>query len=312
VWGIHYPELGLMATAHERHAAEPDRFEVILLGGSVLEQVAPDLERALGRRLGDRVKLHCLAKSAHTSRDSYLKYVKLMSFDADLLIIYHGINDVRMNCVERSEFRDDYSHCAWYQAFYDRLAHGAPSLFAIASESTLHSIVLGAPDDKRIAYGADVKTEAGFRRNIASIVGDASRRGIPVILMSFAYHLPANYSRELFEQGALDYGDGIMKLPAELWGLPANVAKTLDIHNSVIKELSNSYKNVTYIDQQSLLPKEGRIFSDPCHFTEAGCQEFARNIAENLPATLAKRPRRVAAGAIPAESIEFQETNGSF
>ena len=29
-----------------------------------------------------------------------------------------------------------------------------------------------------------------------------------MVLMSFAYDLPANYSRERFEQGTLDFGDG--------------------------------------------------------------------------------------------------------
>ena len=105
VWTIQYPELGRMAADHERHAAEPDRFEVVLLGGSVLEQVAPFLQNALRERLGDRVKIHCLAKAAHTSRDSYLKYGNIMGVDTDLLILYDGINDVRMNCIERSEFR---------------------------------------------------------------------------------------------------------------------------------------------------------------------------------------------------------------
>jgi hypothetical protein len=305
VWNMYYPELDWMAADHERHAAEPDRFEVVLLGASVLEQVAPYLGTALRERLGDRVKVHCLAKSAHTSRDSYLKYGKIANYDIDLIIIYDAINDVRMNCVERSKFRDDYSHCAWYGSFYDRLASGAPSLVGLAAEKTVHRIDLGAPDEKTITYGGDVKTEAAFCWNIESIVADASRRGIPVVLMSFAYYLPANYSRELFEQGALDYGAGAFHLAIELWGLAANVAKTIDIHNSVIRELARKYTNVTYIDEQSLLPKNARIFSDPCHLTDAGCKEFARNVADRLPAATGSRRSSIGQSRLraPAERV---------
>ena len=86
----------------------------------------------------------------------------------------------------------------------------------------------------------------------------------------------------------------VYKLAAELWGFPANVARTLDIHNSVIKEISSRYRNVTYIDQQSLLPKNGRIFCDPCHLTEAGCAEFARNILDRLPSALHAAHTRLA------------------
>jgi lysophospholipase L1-like esterase len=286
IWNMYYPELDRMVVEHNRHRAEPDRFEVILLGGSVLAQAAPSLQSALIARLGDGVKVHSLARSAHTSRDSYLKYRKIADRDIDMIIIYDCINDVRMNCVERSKFRDDYSHCAWYQSFYDRLAKGTPTLLEYVGERTIHNISLGPPDEKTIAFGGDVKTEAAFRQNIEYIVADANSRGIPVVIMSFAYHLPANYSRELLKQGALDYS-GDCKFPAEIWGLPANVAKTIDRHNAIIRDLKNKYNSIIFVDQRSLLPRNGQIFSDPCHFTDLGCKEFARNVADRLPATLA-------------------------
>lgn len=283
VWTLYYPEMAYMAMDHARHAAAPDRFEVVLLGGSVLKQVAPYLQRALGERLGSGVKVHCLAAAAHTSRDSYIKYGMLHN-KFDLLIVYNGINDVRMNCVDRSRFRDDYSHCNWYRTLEDRLARGAPSPFRIGWERAVQGISRGMPDEQELALGAEVKTERAFTHNIESIVADAGRKGTPVVLMSFAYYLPANYSRDRFEEGTLDYGHSPIKLPAEEWGIPANLAKAMDIHNRAIAKIANTNKNSVYIDQNALLPKSGRIFSDPCHLTEAGCIEFARNVARALPA----------------------------
>jgi hypothetical protein len=302
VWNVFYPELRDLATEHARHAAERDRFEVLVLGGSVAGQAAPYLRSALGRQAGDRIKIHSLAMSAQTSRDSYLKYRKLANFKPDLIIIYDCINDARLNCIEPSKFRDDYSHCRWYSRLYDRLANGSPSPIAVAGERIGNSIALGIPEKDVVGYGGEVKTEAPFRRNIEFIVADASRRGIPVVLMSFAYYIPANYSRELFNRQALDYGKGDLRLPVEVWGHPAHVAKAIDIHNSVIKDIASQYANAMYVDQQSLLPKTGRIFSDVCHLTVEGCEEFARNIAEALAASRSVHTSNAASASSKSET----------
>jgi hypothetical protein len=100
--------------------------------------------------------------------------------------------------------------------------------------------------------------------------------------MTFAWHIPPDYTREKFESRRLDYGSGLHELPAEVWGRPRHVAATIEAHNTAIRELAGRYDNVIFIDQQRLLPADGEHFSDPCHLTEAGCRAFVENVLSVL------------------------------
>jgi hypothetical protein len=120
IWYRFYPEV---RDAHVE-AAPPDKadgvFEVLLLGGSVLHgdfgPIAADFESDLAARLGRPVRVFNLAHVARTTRDSLLKYRRLANRSFDLVVVYHGINDVRMNNCPRAMFRSDYSHSGWYAA----------------------------------------------------------------------------------------------------------------------------------------------------------------------------------------------------
>ena len=92
--------------------------------------------------------------------------------------------------------------------------------------------------------------------------------------MTFAYHLPDNYTREKFARKELDYGSGRYEFAAELWGRPANVSATLDAQNEVLRQLARESDNTLFVDMQARLPKSGRVFSDVCHLTPEGCQQI--------------------------------------
>jgi hypothetical protein len=80
--------------------------------------------------LGHRnVRVFNLAKPAHTSRDSLLKYAALGEARFDLVIFYHGINEARTNNAPPEIFREDYAHYSWYETV-NALApyHGAALL----------------------------------------------------------------------------------------------------------------------------------------------------------------------------------------
>src|ERR1700734_783326 len=93
VWRLHSQELYSSGAVNARLGPDDGSYDVLLLGGSVLEQTAPALEQALRKELDGRVRLFNLARSPHTSRDSFLKHSHLGNRHFDLVIFYDAIND---------------------------------------------------------------------------------------------------------------------------------------------------------------------------------------------------------------------------
>ena len=282
VWRLYYGELWDSGAITSNSTADDGRMDVLLLGASVLEQVGEPLEAALKKEFGENVRVYNLCKSAHTTRDSTHKYRRLQDRHFDLIIVYHGINDSRMNCVKTADFRGDYTHCAWYASFERRLKEGALSFAGIAAAAGHGKIGLGEPDAEARAFGREIKTKTAFRQNVEEIVAAARKRNTPVVLMTFATWIPDGYSDEKFRAGKLPYGSGQFELPMAVWGDSANVLEAVRVHNAVIRDVANRYDNVRFVDQRALLPGDGSVFTDPCHLTKKGCELFAANILATL------------------------------
>ncbi|MBW3539041.1 MAG: hypothetical protein KY476_02110 [Planctomycetes bacterium] len=284
VWSYYYPELAASGVASAEIDAADETFDVLLLGASVLEQVTPEFRRRLDEQLGGRSRVFALSRAAHTSRDSLLKFRRIGARPFDLIVIYHGINDARMNCTPPGTFRDDYTHCGWYASFERRLQAGSLTMLDVLGDrADSAGIALGEPDAELRRYGLELKTPPAFRRNMEEIVRDARDRDIPVLLMTFACYIPDDYSEEAFAAGRLDYGPGSHRLRAETWGNPEAVEQAVAAHNRELRELASQYENVTLVAQETLLPHDGRHFSDPCHLTDRGISVFVDHL---LPVVL--------------------------
>ncbi len=288
IWEVAYTEI--YQSGVKEVSTEPDdrHIDVLMLGGSVLEQVGSELKSQLHDRLGASVRVWNLASSGHTSRDSLFKYRYLRDRRFDLIVVYHGINDARMNCCSAELYRDDYSHCIWYRSLERRSKLGTMNPAALAAEDFARLITLGQPDADQLAFGKDLKTPLAFRKNFEEMVEISQSTSSPLMLMTFAYYLPEGYSRARFNRGELDYGSGTLSMPVELWGVPENVVAALDAHNQVICELVSARPEVIFFEMQRELPKTGRIFSDICHLTPEGCREFVTQMMPALEPWLVK------------------------
>ena len=147
-------------------------------------------------------------------------------------------------------------------------------------------IPLGEPEPESMDFGKTIKTRKPFRQNVEGIVKSAQSRSSRVLLMTFAYWLPADYSKQKFLDHRLGYGTGRHELPVEVWGLPENVVAAIEAHNQEIRKLVKR-EDVIFIDQQKEMPRDGRHFSDVCHLTNEGCEKFVENM---LPAIKAQFP----------------------
>ncbi len=284
VWGYYYRKLPAVRDAEVR--SDDKTVDILLLGGSVLEQVAPFLETAAKRELTRPVRVFSVCTSAHTSRDSYLKFTQLEKQHFDLVVICHGINDARMNCVRDDLFRDDYTHCVHYNSLQRAVKAGSLTITGLIRDRLDQLIPLGEPEPDLVDFGKTIKTRGPFRQNLEGIVNAARSRSSRVMLMTFAFWLPADYSKERFLHHQLGYGRGRYELPAEVWGKPENVIAAIEAHNEEIRKLARR-DDVIFIDQERELPHDGRHFADVCHLTDRGCEKFVQDL---LPAIKAQFP----------------------
>ncbi len=275
--------------------------DVLLLGGSVLEArcgtIEKHLKAMLAERIGPRVRTWNLSRRAHTSRDSLFKYRELPGKPFDVVLLYHGINETRMNSCPPGMFRADYTHSYWYKQI-DRLqAYGRGIHFAVFPYTVEYTVIriLGRsrfgfyvphhdPKERWVEFGADIKTADSLRGNYREILDLARRKDEPVLLMTFANYIPADYTTERFWNRSLDYGARMS--PVETWGAPAHVAAGMAAHNEVVRELAKTREAGLFVDQEKLIAKSGKYFNDCCHLTDLGCRTFVKNVLEPICAVL--------------------------
>ena len=183
-------------------------FDILFLGGSALDRVYSSLagekqiiQHEFEKLTGRPVRTFNLANPGLTTRDSLIKY-RLLGEEGkhfDLVIVYHGINDTRLNNCPSEKFKDDYTHAGWYKQiqrmqsqigllrFFTLPYTIEYTIIHIMSSKKLHFYV---PRHKQnpdwVVHGTDIKTAGPFRRNLQAILDLAAARSEPGLLTTFA------------------------------------------------------------------------------------------------------------------------------
>ena len=291
----YYPELREIDRVRPAH--DDDFYDVLVLAGSVLHPewgaAVEDTRVLLEGLVQKKVRIFNVAMPAHTSRDSRLKYEALAGHGFELVMFYHGINEARANNVPADLFREDYSHYSWYEVVNNLAPSHRTSSFAtpytirflalrIRQKLTAGSYVpTHDPREDWLEYGSDSRTSVSFHQNLGAVLAQARDRGDSVLLMTFAMHVPRDYSLEAFTAGRLDYGGH--RLPLETWGRPQHVQKTVAAHNDIIRRKATEFNEVLFVDQALLIEGSGEYFDDACHLTALGASVFAANAIDGLP-----------------------------
>ncbi len=301
---------GFQDASFPRHVPAGE-FRILALGASIF--VTRDFRDAFERLLtasawfrarGLRARVISTGVPAHMSWDSVWKYrTWYAGYDFDLVLFDHGINDVRANCYPREVFRQNYSHLPYYAQFAPAFAwiEAHPIL---ARSFTLTLVVKlacklrvrRAPEFQRqapyndpahdpwLAEAATVKTTSAFAGNLESVVTLARERRQRLLLLSYAYHLPPDYTHEAFVAKRLDYSYAPESVPVAIWGLPEYVAAGIEAHNAVTREVAASHPDVLFFDMERFMPKSGKFFIDVCHWTDRGRERFAAGVLQALEA----------------------------
>jgi hypothetical protein len=296
----------LAALEETRVRDDDERFDVLLLSGSVLTKgygdVPAELERALRERLRRPFAVHSLAHAGFTSQDSLNEYRLLDDDRFDLVVVYHSINEVRANNVRPDLFRADLSHMDWYREANFVVAHRTLArlwtlpftlreawLVGTDALRLRPAIGRGRPRRDMIDYGAEIRSDGVLLRNLREILAIAERRGDPVALLRFAWYLPEDYSLERFEARSLDYAYAKRFVPVEVWGHVPNVVRALEAHDAVLRRLGASGRAAYFVDVAGAVPRDGRHFSDVCHLTREGSRRLVEALLDAVPETAAAR-----------------------
>lgn len=285
-----YPELNFALE-------DNDKMKLLVLGGSVVynSEVIVEVEGQqaicsfcnIKEQLPkEEYQVISLAQPGHNSLDSRYKFDYLNDYKFDFIFIYHGINDARANNWPQEDFDTLYRHVEFYDDLALVLEHSELPLLTswFAVDWLRHTLrkkekiylpkeifigLLNGKPEKYLRNGNSIKTRKSFQSNLEYIIKLAAIKNEQVILSSYAWYLPDNYSIEAFKRGLLDYDQQIF--PTELYGIPENVKRALIIHNELVYTLSQKHENLKYFDLNSRIPKSKEYFNDICHLNAKGC-----------------------------------------
>jgi hypothetical protein len=294
----YYPELKRIDNEHPRH--DDEFFDILFLGGSVLNNRWGQVEQALREQLADngrhRVRIFNLAGPAHTSMDSWLKYRALGDARFELVAFYHGINEVRANNAPPEIFRANYSHYSWYETVNTLAAYHHNASFALPYTmrwflmriryfmNKKNYVPRHLPRKDWLRFGENTLSAVSFKDNLEAIYDLSCRRSDRILLMTFATYLSGEYSYEAFSEKQLDYS--LHLFPTETWGKPEHVRNTVAIHNKIIRAAAAQHSDILFVDQAAHMAGTSQFFNDVCHFTIAGSSKFAESMLEVILAQM--------------------------
>jgi len=267
--------LGFTGDAIQSTEKAPGSIRILTLGGSAFfnRNMTNRLKSKLSNICDKKVEILGAALRAHSTMSSILKYKLLSKYNFDIVLIYHGINDLWMNHVSAKDFKEDYSH---FDPWYKRnlcLNH------SIICRVIYNKLIYRKPAKEVRKTFIDVPGEKVFGENLTDLINAIESHGSVPILMTFAWSIPTDYSRELFESNSLGYNNptNYDRWPVELWGPVPYVSEGLKTYNRIIRELARKY-NLFLIDQEKLMGKDLYYFGDVCHMSEPGTEKFIDNI----------------------------------
>ena len=298
IWsGRFYPELEETGLATATIPRGDETFDILLLGGSVLHAKHGNIAALLGERLNAQesrpVKIWNCSARALTSRDCLLKYERMAHQHFDLVVFYEAINETRMNNCPPEMFREDLTHCSWYKRL-DRFEQHR-EINWLVTPFTIEDTLIGALDSPKLHwylprdnppggewndFGRDVKTTVSYRNSLTGLIELAAQRGEPLLLLGYASHIPADYTKKKFVKHELSYGAHFG--PVECWGEPEAVRAGVAAENAVTRELVAQHPDVHYVDLDAVIPKDGAHFDDPCHLAPAGCAAWVDGVLPTI------------------------------
>lgn len=288
---------------------------VLVLGSSTMfnRHMADQLKTALQKSIPDKnIELLDAGIRSHTTRADVVKLQYLTAYHWDYVLFYNGINDLWANHVLPQDFYNDYRQLDPWNRRNFLLDH---SLLARHLYNTGYTWLRVINQKLRFSLfpnyqfvfpkkpyinAADFASLPVFVDNVNAIVDASLRAGATPVLITFAYHLPNNYSRQAFLQQQLDYSnpDHYDSRDVYNWGPPNYVREGLHRENAALRTIATQ-RSVPLIDIDAAMSGHGAWFGDVCHFNNDGVTVFAERVAQAMAAQITSTAEQSAPTASP-------------
>ena len=272
-----------------------DTLRILVLGSSTMfnRHMGERLKAALQQKTDKKIELLDAGIRSHTSQADVVKLKMLAPYQWDIVLFYNGINDLWANHVLPEDFYSDYRQLnPWNRRniFLDNslLARYSYNFWYYSIGSFVqYQFVF---PKKPYINAANFSSLQSFTANIEQIIAISNSIDAKPILMTFAFHLPENYSRQAFLNKQMDYSnpDNYDSRDVFNWGPPEYVREGLTQENAIIKKIA-AKNNIVLIDVDAEMSAQGLWFSDVCHFNDTGVDFFTASVATALQELLVKK-----------------------
>ncbi len=212
---------------------------------------------------------HIKAKFASAGTPGYTTYqtlvccqMRLLRQKPDIIIVYHGINDLLPLTIKGVKPDCFFDYIKKQSSISGKYINYRDTVFDNSAFYTLaYNQILGIKLKWRRHFYSDKEINSldSFRENIESLIGIAKIRNIDVVLVTFAHNF--------VHPG----------LPTASWGLQEEAAKGIQRHNEILRELAHRHQ-VELVDMAEIISDREDFFTDFCHFTPLGRDQFANII----------------------------------
>lgn len=277
-------------------AKNDNTFRIICLGGSTTKNLALLTQErypaVLQRILQDNypsVNIEVLNAGTnwHTTKHSLISYVTYWErWNADLVIIMHGINDLSRSFspvdFAVGEYNDSWTH------FYAAAINGARPPTFEQHFLQYFETPLNAWYHKQRFLERDYPAERYvslpvFKNNLAKLVKYIRSNGSNVILVTQPSLYKGSMKEE--EKNLLYFGRTIANMRLNFlqreYPSPESFYRAMKLFNKAVKDVA-SQENASCVDADSFVSKDLHNFRDDVHFTAHGSKRLAEIIAETV------------------------------
>ena len=290
-WGFRGEEI-----EKKKHA---NIYRIFVLGGSTVRCEETEFEkthpRIMERELrehypGIRIEVQNAGMDWHTSEHSLIKFLtKIQDFDPDLIIIYHGINDLYRSFSPREfaygPYKDDYSH------YYGPLKGMIDAYYLKKDSIQLRSLSFLSRALQDLWF-SDFQRERGetfaripvkewkslpaFERNMSNFASIVKSKNISLIMAS----QPFLYRKDLTEREKKTIWID-RTFMAEDRKIPdfESLVNGMNAFNETSRKIANNY-GIPFIDLEKLVPKTLDYLYDDVHYTEKGNRLIGEALAQ--------------------------------
>lgn len=280
----------------------PGTFRIFVLGGSTVLSDHVDFEDSHARRLEKAlreaypavpVEVQNAGTHWYTSQHTVTSFLfRVRRFDPDLVLVYHGVNDLcrsfRPAELAEGDYRSDYGH------YHGPVAHMlrtyregeagpmVPARLREAFERYWFSDLLAPGGSAPVAVPvSELRSLAAFERNLSDLVRLARSAGVEVMLASQPYLYRPGLSET--ESAAIVFPSTFCEQDGRRPDLDSMI-RGMEAFNAASRRVARE-AGVPFVDLESLVPKNLEHFVDDVHYTEKGnaiiAAAFARAVTES-------------------------------